>query len=138
MTWNEKVRVAVGAVALDLPVALVRGRGRSVDTSAAVFGANGLVVNVDDGPFADRLDSYAGSDGCTERIAMFGGATGRFVSCRARDGRAHITAFHACTPRVFTVSTQADPAVPHSVVEDIFHSLQLSSDRFDEEHDVDP
>jgi hypothetical protein len=138
MTWNDKVRIAVGAITLDLPAVLIRAHGRSVDSASGVFGANGLVVNVDNGPFADRLDSYAGSDEYSDRIATFAGATGRLVSCRARDGRTHITAFHARTPRVFTVVTHADGAVPPSVVEDIFHSLRLSSDRLDEEHDVDP
>jgi len=87
MTWNDKVRIAVGAITLDLPAVLIRAHGRSVDSASGVFGANGLVVNVDNGPFADRLDSYAGSDEYSDRIATFAGATGRLVSCRAREGK---------------------------------------------------
>ena len=63
--WEQRVRVTVGKISLEIPAVLVKS-GHAIDSAAAMFEGNGLSVTVDEGPFASRLDSYAGRPGVTE------------------------------------------------------------------------
>lgn len=133
--WNEKIRITVGSVSLELPEIMVRDQKHPVDTSAGVFEAEGLTVIVDEGPFADRLDRGGGAE-YEEKIIELAGYTGRLISYLVPSESTRVTGFHTTAPQSFTVHVRAGASVPTSVVEDIFCSLKSSNDHSGGDTDV--
>jgi hypothetical protein len=80
--WDEKTRVGVGKVSLELPAALLKGGDAAIDSAANVFEAPGLSVTVDQGPFASRL----GRPGYEEGDMDVGGTKGRTIFFRSAGG----------------------------------------------------
>ena len=71
--FEPRVRVRVGAVSLELPVVLAPRQGTPVDSASAVFEGGGLMVLVDQGPFAPSLDADVGRPGFREVATEVGG-----------------------------------------------------------------
>jgi len=90
-----------------------------------VFAGSGVTVIVDQGPFADRLDSYAGSPEFREEIKDVAGTTSRAISFRSPDRGTYTVATHLPAPRHVTVVVQADASVPERVPRGVIESLQL-------------
>ena len=122
--WDEKVRVAVGNVSLELPVSVVRGQGAPVDSAAGVFEGSGLRIIVDQGPFANRLDAYAGLPDYQQQKTDVAGTMGRTVSFRSPEQDTSTIAVHVPAPKLVTVVVEAKPDVPKQVSEQIINSLR--------------
>jgi hypothetical protein len=123
--WDEKVRVAVGNISLELPASLSRGQDTPIDSAASVFSGSGVTVIVDQGPFADRLDSYAGHPEFREEIKDVAGTTSRAIYFRSPDRGTYTVATHLPEPRQVTVVVQADASVPERVPRGVIESLRL-------------
>ncbi len=123
--WNDKVRIAVGNISLELPVCLLDRRATLTSSAASVFVGNGLTVIVDQGPFADRLDGYAKHSGFREETGEVGGASGRTIACRSHDRGMYTVATHIPAPNHVTVVVQANALVPEPVPRKIIDSLLL-------------
>jgi len=123
--WDDKVRVTVGNVSLELPTSVVVRQDTSIDSAASVFEGSGVMVIVDQGPFADRLDSYAGYPGYREEVTEIAGMAGRTITFRSPDGGAYTLAIHISAPKQVTVVVTADDSVPEWVPRGIIASLQL-------------
>jgi hypothetical protein len=123
--WDDKVRVAVGNVSLELPTVLVKREDTSIDSMGGVFEGGGVTVIVDQGPFADRLDSYAGHPEYQDGITDVAGTISRRISFRSPDRGTYTVATHLTAPRHVTVVVQAEDSVPERVPKEIIDSLQL-------------
>lgn len=123
--WDEKVRVVVGKVSLELPVALVKRQDAPLDSAAGVFEGSNVTVIVDQGPFADRLDSHAGRPEYQEEVKPVAGTSGRTIFFRSPQGGTYTVAIHLPAPKHVTVVVQADASVPEQVPRDIVESLRL-------------
>jgi hypothetical protein len=123
--WDEKVRVTVGGVSLELPVALVKRQDGPIDSAAAVYEGHGVTVIVDQSPFSDRLDSHVGAPEYEEHVTDVGGAAGRLVSFRSPEDGTYTVATHLHEPTPLTVVVRADDSVPEEVVRGIVGSLRL-------------
>jgi hypothetical protein len=121
--WEQRVRVTVGKISLEIPAVLVKS-GHAIDSAAAMFEGNGLSVTVDEGPFASRLDSYAGRPGVKEDIREIGGVKSRVVFFRDPDAHVNTLAIHVPAPRLMTVVIRADASVPEEIPRRILDSLQ--------------
>jgi hypothetical protein len=122
--WEQKVRVTVNKISLELPAVLVKS-GHAIDSAAATFEGNGLSVTVDQGPFASRLESYAGRHGVKEDVREIGGVKSRVVFFRDPDAHMNTLAIHVPAPRSITVVIRADASVPEELPRRILDSLQL-------------
>ena len=122
--WSEKVRVAIGNITLELPAAIGKRPDVSIDSTAGVFEGAGLRIVVDQGPFANRLDSYAGLPDYREESRDAGGMTARIVSFRSADGRSFTAAIHLPAPKSATVIVEADADIPPEVPAEIIDSLR--------------
>lgn len=122
--WDEKTRVTVGQVSLELPAILATHSDRPLDSTAAVFEGHGVTVIVDQGPFSDRLDSHVGKPEYREGVMPVAGATGRTVSFRNPAGGTYTVAVHVPEPMTLTVVVQADESVPEHVARNIVESIQ--------------
>jgi hypothetical protein len=123
--WNEKVRVTVGNLGLELPSALVKTQDTAIDSASAVFEGSGLTVIVDQGPFADRLDGYVGNPGYREEMRNMAGATARTIFFQRPDRGTYTMAVHFTAPKLVTVVIHADKSVPEQVPKEILESLRL-------------
>jgi hypothetical protein len=123
--WDEKVQVAVGNVSLELPTYLVKKQDTPIDSAASVFEGSGVTVIIDQGPFADRLDSYAGHLEFREEIKDVAGMTSRTISFQRPDRGTYTVATHIPAPKHVTVVVQADASVPEQVPREIIKSLRL-------------
>ncbi len=123
--WNEKVQVTVGNVRLNLPAALVKSQETAIDSAAALFEGSGVTVIVDQGPFADRLDSYVGNPEYREEIRNIAGTTARTIFFRRPDRGTYTMAVHLPAPKLVTVVVHADASVPEQVPGEIIASLQV-------------
>ena len=123
--WEDRVRVVVGSISLELPTALVDKRNTAVDSAASVFEGSGLTVTVDQGPFASRLDADVGRPAYREGYKDIGGTRSRTVFFRSADGRSFTTGLHVPAPKHVTVVIQADKSVPEEVATAIRDSVQL-------------
>ena len=123
--WDEKVRVSVGNVSLELPISLVKRQDTPIDSVASVFEGSGVTVIVDQGPFANRLDSYAGHPEYQEMIKDVSGTTSRTISFQSPDRGTYTVATHLAAPKHVTVVVQADASVPEQVPREIIESLRL-------------
>jgi hypothetical protein len=123
--WDEKVRVAVGNISLELPITLVKKQDTFIDSAGSVFEGSGVIVIADQGPFADRLDSYAGHPEYQEEIKNIAGTTSRKISFRSPDGATHTVAIHLLAPKHVTLVVHADASVPREVPSEIIESLRL-------------
>lgn len=123
--WDEKVRVSVGNVSLELPTSLVKRPDIPIDSAAGVFEGSGVMVIVDQGPFANRLDSYAGHPEYQEKIKEVAGTTSRTISFQSPDRGTYTVAIHLPAPKHVTVVVQADAYVPEQVPREIIESLRL-------------
>jgi hypothetical protein len=123
--WDEKVRVAVGNVSVELPSLLLKRDDTPIDSASSVFEGGGMTVIVDHGPFADRLDSYAGHADYEEEIRDVAGTASRTISFRSGDRGTYTVAAHFPAPKHVTVLIQADASVPERVPREIIESLRL-------------
>jgi hypothetical protein len=123
--WNEKIRVTVGNVGLELPSSLVKRQDTAVDSASAVFEGSGLIVIVDQGPFADRLDAYVGNPEYREEMRNIAGTTARTIFFRRPDRGTYTMAVHLTAPKLVTVVVHADKSVPEQVPGEIIESLRL-------------
>ncbi len=123
--WDDRVRVVVGSVSLELPRALVKSGETAVDSAAGVFEGAGLTVTVDQGPFASRLDSDMGRPDYREGFSDVGGTRSRTIFFRSADGRSFTTGVYAPAPKNVTVVIHADASVPEEVATAIRDSVQL-------------
>jgi len=122
---GDAVRVRVGSVALELPASIAKKTEQGVDSGAAVFEGGGLMVLVDEGPFASSLEFDAGRPGYREEVRAVGGGTGRVVSYRDPDGGSYTIAVHVSEPRRVTVVVRAEEAVPERVPLRIIESVRI-------------
>ena len=123
--WNDKARVAVGKVGLELPAAIVKKKDTPIDSASGVFEGQGVQVIVDQGPFADRLDSHVGRPGYREEIKDVMGTKGRVIFFRTPERGTYTVAIHLPAPRLATVVVHADASVPESVARQIIESIQF-------------
>lgn len=123
--WDEEVRVAVGNVSLELPTALVKRQDTPIDSAASVFEGSGMTVIIEQGPFADRLESQAGRPEYQEEIKNVAGTTSRTIFFRSPDHGTYTMATHLSAPKYVTVVVQADASVPEQVPREIIESLRL-------------
>lgn len=85
-----------------------------------------MTVIVDQGPFADRLDSYVGESMYDEQIAPLAGTVGRVVRFKRPDGTFTVAA-RIIEPRELTVVVQGNESVPEQVAKDVIDSLRITS-----------
>ena len=123
--WDEKVRVVVGNVSLELPSSLVKRQATPIDSASNVFEGSGVTVIVDQGPFVDRLDSYAGRPEYQEMNNEVAGTASRTISFQNPNRGAYTVATHLPAPKYVTVVIQADAHVPEQVPREIIESLRL-------------
>ena len=114
----------VGGVSLELPAVLVEGDDRALDSAAAVFEGPGLSVILDQGPFADPLETYVGRPGYEEGLREVAGSTARVVSFRTPEDGTYTVAAHVPRPKPLSVVVRADTSVPEHVPGDIIESVQ--------------
>ena len=124
--WDAKHRVKLGIASLELPRILERREGASIDSNAGVFEGGGLIVVVDQGPFANRVDSHSGRPGYKEELKDVAGVTGRMIFFRNPDMNAYTVALFLPAPVLVSISIQAGDAVPERVARDIIESLQIT------------
>jgi hypothetical protein len=122
---DEKVRVTVGRVSLELPVGVVNRQDTPIDSHASVFEGGGMMVVVDQGPFANRLASNAGRPGYREEIRNVGGTTSRTVSFEDPERGTYTVATHLAPPASVTVAVQAQATVPRQVPRTIIESVRV-------------
>jgi hypothetical protein len=122
--WEEKTRVEVGKVSLELPTTLVNRKGDPIDSAANMFEGEGVAVIVDQGPFADRLTSYVGLPEFREDIINVAGTSGHTIFFRSPDGSTYTVAIHLPMPQNVTVVVKSDSSVPKSVPREIIESLR--------------
>jgi hypothetical protein len=123
--WDEKVRVALGIVSLELPAVLVKTQDTSIDSAGGMFEGGGLMVVIDQGPFVDRLDSYVGLADFREDIKAVAGTPARKVFFRRPDRGTYTMGVHVPAPKYVTVAIHADASVPEQVAEAIIDSLSI-------------
>lgn len=123
--WDEKVRVELGNVSLELPASLVKSPDTSIDSAGGVFEGDGLMVILDQGPFVDRLESYVGLPDFREDTKEVAGTTARRVFVRNPDRGTYTMGVHVPAPRHVTVVIHADASVPEPVAEAIIDSLRI-------------
>jgi hypothetical protein len=124
-SWDEKVRVTLGNVSLELPASVVKNQETSIESAGGVFEGGGLTVIVDEGPFADRLDSYIGLPGFREETREVAGVTGRKVFFRRPERGTYTVGVHVPAPKHVTVAVHAEASVPERVAEAIVNSLSI-------------
>lgn len=124
-SWNQKVRVAVGNVSLELPNAVPKRQDAPIDSAASVFEGGGVTVIVDQSPFADRLDSLAGLPEYREEVKNVGGTIGRMVFFHSPDRSMYTVGIHLPAPAHVTIVVQADASVPERIPREIVGSLRL-------------
>jgi hypothetical protein len=90
-----------------------------------MFEGSGVTVMVDKGPFADRLDSYAGRPEYREEIKDVAGMTSRMISFRSPERGTYTMATHLPEPHHLTIVVQSDISVPEQVPREIIESLRL-------------
>src|SRR5262245_65391291 len=111
-SFEPWIRVRVGAVSLDLPAILASRQGASIDSASAVFEGHGLMVVVDQGPFAPSLDADVGRPELREVAVEVGGLPARLVTFDDEEGASSTTAVEVAAPRRITVVVRADRGVP--------------------------
>ncbi len=119
----------MGAISLELPVALVDAEAAPVDSATRVFEGAGVTVIVDQGPFADRLEGDRGRPQYREETREIGDTTGRVVSFRSADDATRTLAARLVGPPGVTVVVRADASVPAHVPRDIVNSLRVHPGR---------
>lgn len=125
MHEDETVRVVVGKVSVELPASLAKRPGTPIDSASAVYEGAGLIVNVDQGPFASRLDRYAGQPDYRETSDTAGGPARRTIFFRSPAQNTYTLATHVSTPTPVTVVVQADASVPERVANAIVDSVRI-------------
>jgi hypothetical protein len=121
--WEDKVRVRVGRVSLEIPQSLTKG-GAGVDSEAAVFESPDLTVVVDQGPFADSLDAQGAAPGAGTETVTIAGRSARLLSTPAEGGR-HTVAVHVPELDRLTVAVHAGDTVPRHVPREIIDSIRV-------------
>src|SRR4051812_41485897 len=101
--WDDRVRVVVGSVSLELPVATVKKGETGVDSAAGVFEGGGLTVTVDQGPFVNHLDADVGRPDYREDVKDIGGTRSRTIFFRSADGQSYTTGVYVPAPKQVTV-----------------------------------
>lgn len=112
-------------MSLELPSALVAGRGDGIDSAAGVFEGAGVSVVVDQGPFSDPLTTHAGRPEHRDEAIDVAGTAARLVSFRDPEDRTYSVGAHVPGPSPVTVVVRADASVPEHVPRDIVESLRL-------------
>lgn len=125
MADGDFVRVRVGDVTLELPATAAKKAEEGIDSGAAVFEGGGLMILVDQGPFASSLESDAGRPGYREDVRAVGRGTGRVISYRDPAAGTYTVAVHVSEPRRATVVVRADETVPERVPLEIVDSLRI-------------
>jgi len=82
---------------------------------------------VDQGPFADSLDRYAGRPGYDLRDEDLGGRPGRVVRFRSDDGATYTVCAQVPDLDRLTVVVTADRSVPEQVPLEIVRSIRQST-----------
>lgn len=123
-TFERRFHARVGAVSLELPAVLKPRQSTAVDSASGVFEGGGLVVLVDQGPFAPSLDADAGRPGRQEVPVVVGGHPARLVTFDD-DTTSYTTALEVAGPQRVTVFIHARGDVPREVPLEIAHSVQL-------------
>ena len=121
---NEATRVRVGAISLEVPAQLVASSDAPIDSPAAVLVGAWITVIVDQGPFADRMESSIGRPDRREESTHITGVTGRIVSFRTPEEHAYTVAAVLSEPVRVTVVVRADDSVPEAQARRIIESLQ--------------
>ena len=121
---NEATRVRVGAISLEVPSQLVASSDAPIDSPAAVLTGAGMTVIVDQGPFADRMESSVGLPDRRQEPLHATGIAGRIVSFRTPDEHTYTVAAVLSEPVRATVVVRADDSVPESQARRIIESLQ--------------
>ena len=121
---NERTRVRVGAISVEVPAQLVTSSDAPVDSPAAVLTGDGITVIIDQGPFADRMESSIGRPDRREESTHIAGVTGRIVSFRTPEEHAYTVAAVLSEPVRVTVVVRADDSVPEAQARRIIESLQ--------------
>jgi hypothetical protein len=115
---------------------MVASTDAPVDSPAAVLTGAGITVIIDQGPFADRMESSIGRPGRREEplhvagvAGVAGGAevagiAGRVVSFRTPDDHTFTVAAVLSEPARATVVVRADDSVPEPEVRRIIESLR--------------
>jgi hypothetical protein len=121
---NERTRVRVGAISVEVPAQLVTSSDAPVDSPAAVLTGAGITVIIDQGPFADRMESSIGLPDRREEPLSVAGIAGRVVSFRTPDDHTYTVAAVLSEPARATVVVRADDSVPEPEVRRIIESLR--------------
>jgi hypothetical protein len=122
--WEEKTRIEVGKVSLELPTSLLNRKGDPIDSAANIFEGEGVMVIVDQGPFADRLTSYVGLPEYREDSIHVAGTSGHTIFFQSPDGGTYTMAIHLPMPQNVTVVIKSASSVPESVPREIIESLR--------------
>ncbi len=121
---NEATRVRVGAISLEVPAQLVASSDAPIDSPAAVLAGAGITVIVDQGPFADRMESSIGLPDRRQEQLQVAGIVGRIVSFRTPEAHTYTVAAVLSEPVRATVVVRADDSVPEPHARRIIESLQ--------------
>ncbi|HEY5875264.1 MAG TPA: hypothetical protein VIT64_08190 [Ilumatobacteraceae bacterium] len=121
---NETTRVRVGAISVVVPAQLVSASDAPIDSPAAVLSGGGITVIIDQGPFADRMESSVGRPDRREEPMHVAGVTGRIVSFRTPEEHTYTVAAVLSEPARVTVVVRADDSVPEHEARRIVESLQ--------------
>jgi hypothetical protein len=124
--WSETVWVTVGEARLQIPAALAVASGTAIDSASAVFEGGGMTVIVDQGPFADRLESYVGESGYEEQTTPLAGTEARVIRFIRPDGTFTVGA-RITKPKQLTVVVHGNDVVPEQVARDVITSLRIIS-----------
>ncbi len=130
---DQAARVTVGAISLEVPATLVPSGGTPVDSVSAVFEGTGVIVIVDQGPFADRLQTAPGRPEYREAPTEVAGATGRSIYFRSPEDKTFTVATVLSAPTAVTVVVRAAETVPAEVAQRIVASVQLVGSNVSEE-----
>jgi hypothetical protein len=137
MHSDETVRVVVGKVSVELPASLAKRPDTPIDSASAVYEGAGLIVNIDQGPFASRLDRHAGQPDYREAIETVGdtvrdtagdtprGIVRRMIFFRSPTRDTYTVATHVSAPTSVTVVVQANASVPERVANAIVESVRI-------------
>ena len=122
---DETIRVVVGKVSVELPASLVKRPDTPIDSASAVYEGAGLIVNVDQGPFASRLDRHAAQPDYRESSDTTSGIPRRTIYFRSPAHDSYTVATHISSPALVTVVVHADASVPERVATAIVDSIRI-------------
>ncbi|MGW3353723.1 hypothetical protein ACWDA3_61550 [Nonomuraea rubra] len=122
-SFEPRVRVRVGKVSLAIPADLIPQPSAPIDSESAVFEGGGLLIVIDQGPFAPSLDVNVGRPEFGAVQTEVGDSPARLINFENEDG-AYTTAVEVAAPVRMTVVVRADGSVPRQVPLEIVRSVQ--------------